>query len=167
MKVEQLHYITVKWEYQYRSYSGTVEWAKMTETLWTVVILLSFGTLVWRPRTGIERCIEDKNRTFGLLRAFLRSLYDFFASPEEPCTCYEFVDGSLEDLALYLIKEFKESRNECLLFSSGNKLLYPTQYTRQKNTSVKKITQKVTSRITHYMTVREIVSMIFLIYHEA
>ncbi len=118
VKVEQLHYITVKWEYQYRYYSETVEWAKMTETLWTLVILLSFGTLVWRPRTGIERCIEDKNRTFGLLRALLRSLYDFFASPEEPCTCYEFVDGSPEDLAFYFIQEFKESRNECLLFSS-------------------------------------------------
>lgn len=36
---------------------------------------------------------------FGPLRAFLRSLYDFFESPEELCICSEFVGGSLEDLA--------------------------------------------------------------------
>lgn len=50
-------------------------------------------------RTGIQRCFEDnKNRTFGLLPAFLRSLDDLFESRQEPCTCYEFVDGSLEDV---------------------------------------------------------------------
>ncbi len=49
-------------------------------------------------RTGIERCIEDKYRTSGLLRTFLRSLYDFFESPEELCICCRFVDSSLENL---------------------------------------------------------------------
>lgn len=59
-------------------------------------------------RTGIERCINDRYRTVGLLSAFLRSLYDFFESPEELCMCYEFVDSSLEDLVSAPSGDLKE-----------------------------------------------------------
>ena len=96
-----------KWEYQCRYYSESIEWAKMTESLDPsgFVFIQYIGMTT---RIGIERCIEEKYRTFGLLRAFLRSLYDLFESLEELCMCYEFVDGSLEDLVSAPSGDLKE-----------------------------------------------------------
>lgn len=98
LKVKHLRYIIAKWEFQGRYYNESIVWVKMTDSL-------DPGDFVFiryiriTHRTGIQRCFEDnKNRTFGLLPAFLRSLDDLFESRQESCTCHEFVDGSLEDV---------------------------------------------------------------------
>jgi len=59
LKVEQLHYMMAKWEYQDRYYSESVKWAKTTESLdpSDSVFIRHIGMT---SRTGIERCIEDK-----------------------------------------------------------------------------------------------------------
>jgi len=98
LKVKHLRYIIAKWEFQGRYYNESIVWVKMTDSLDPGdFVFIRYIRII--HRTGIQRCFEDnKNRTFGLLPAFLRSLDDLFESRQEPCTCYEFVDGSLEDV---------------------------------------------------------------------
>ena len=69
---------------------------KDEQSLWTLVILFSFDTSIWQL---VLASSKTKIAPLGFYGQFSRSLYNFFEFPEEPCTCYEFVDGSPEDLA--------------------------------------------------------------------